>query len=153
MLAQGAEFTVTGIDHIVLRVRELSRAVSFYRDVLGCAVERDQPELGLTQLRAGRSLIDLVSAVGPLGRRLAAQESAGPDDEDPDLAPAPPGPNLEHFCLSLMPFEESALYAHLAAFGVAAGEPAERYGAEGEGRSFYIEDPDGNRIELKGARV
>ena len=131
-------FAVKGIDHIVLRVRALPRALVFYRDVLGCSVEREQPELGLTQLRAGRSLIDLVTLDGPLGR-----------------APAPPGPggpNVEHFCLALAPFSEAELSAWLAAYGVEVIAPASRYGAEGEGRSFYIEDPDGNRIELKGAR-
>ncbi len=132
MLAHGPEFKVTGIDHIVLRVRDLKRALDFYRDVLGCTVEREQPELGLTQLRAGRSLIDLVTADGPLGRRVGAA-------------------NMEHFCLSVAPFEERALFEHLASHAVAAGEPAMRYGAQGEGRSFYVEDPDGNRLELKGA--
>lgn len=128
-------FAVQGIDHIVLRVRELPRALAFYRDVLGCVLEREQPELGLTQLRAGRSLIDLVTIDGPLG------------------AGEPPGAgrNVEHFCLTLAPFDEPRLIAWLAARGVAAGSPAPRYGAQGEGRSFYIEDPDGNHIELKGA--
>ena len=131
-------FAVTGIDHIVLRVRALPRALVFYRDVLGCSVERQQPELGLTQLRAGRSLIDLVTLDGPLGRSPAT--------------PGPGGPNLDHFCLGLAPFREADLSAWLAAYGVEVIAPASRYGAEGEGRSFYIEDPDGNRIELKGAR-
>ena len=129
-------FNIHCIDHIVLRVRELPRSLAFYCDVLGCTVERQQPELGLTQLRAGGSLIDLVSLDGPLG------------------AGEPPGAgrNLEHFCLTVAPFDETALTAWLGARGVAAGEPASRYGAEGEGRSFYIEDPDGNRVELKAAR-
>jgi len=131
-------FAVKGIDHIVLRVRALPRALVFYRDVLGCSVERQQPELGLTQLRAGRSLIDLVTLDGPLGRSPAT--------------PGPGGPNLDHFCLGLAPFREADLSAWLAAYGVEVIAPASRYGAEGEGRSFYIEDPDGNRIELKGAR-
>jgi catechol 2,3-dioxygenase-like lactoylglutathione lyase family enzyme len=131
-------FRISGIDHIVLRVRDVARAVEFYRDTLGCRVEREQHAQGLTQLRAGRSLIDLVTADGPLGQRT------------PGAAPA--GPNMEHFCLTLVPFDEGALRAHLAAHGIAAGEPALRYGAEGEGRSIYIEDPDGNRIELKGGR-
>ena len=61
------------------------------------------------------------------------------------------GPNLEHFCLAIVPFEEEALRRHLAAHGIDAGESALRYGAGGEGRSLYIEDPDGNRIELRGA--
>jgi catechol 2,3-dioxygenase-like lactoylglutathione lyase family enzyme len=132
----GPRFRIGGIDHIVLRVRDLERSLRFYRETLGCAVEREQRELGLTQLRAGRSLIDLVTADGPLGRREPAAGSAGA--------------NLEHFCLSIVPFEEGALQQYLAAHGVTAGEPAARYGAEGEGRSLYIEDPDGNRIELKG---
>ena len=128
-------FTVQGIDHIVLRVRQLQRSLAFYCEVLGCTIERQQPELGLTQLRAGHSLIDLVTLDGPLG--------AG--------APPGAGPNLEHFCLTIAPFAESALIAWLATRAVAVQEPGSRYGAQGEGRSFYIEDPDGNRVELKAA--
>ena len=129
-------FIIRGIDHIVLRVRDLPRSLAFYCDLLGCTVERQQPELGLTQLRAGSSLIDLVTLDGPLG------------------AGEPPGAgrNLEHFCLTVAPFDERTLSAWLSARGIVAGEPAYRYGAEGEGRSFYIEDPDGNRVELKAAR-
>lgn len=128
-------FTLAGLDHIVLRVRELPRALHFYRDVLGCTLERQQPELGLTQLRAGRSLIDLVTLEGPLG------------------AGEPPGPgrNVEHFCLTLSPFDPRPLTAWLRGRGVECDEPRSRYGAEGEGPSLYIVDPDGNRIELKGA--
>ncbi|MGO9802729.1 MAG: VOC family protein [Steroidobacteraceae bacterium] len=130
-------FRISGIDHIVLRVRDLPRALEFYCGALGCTVEREQPALGLTQLRAGRSLIDLVTADGPLGAREGAR--------------ATHGPNLEHFCLSIAPFEEPTLRKHLESHGVAAGESAARYGAEGEGPSLYLEDPEGNRIELKGA--
>ena len=130
-------FIIQGIDHIVLRVRELRRSLAFYCDLLGCTVERQQPQLGLTQLRAGSSLIDLVTLDGPLG------------------AGEPPGAgrNLEHFCLTIAPYDEQALTAWLAARGVEVGEAAMRYGAEGEGRSFYIQDPDGNRVELKGTRL
>jgi glyoxylase I family protein len=130
-------FRVRGIDHIVLRVRDLKRALEFYCGTLGCTVEREQPSLGLTQLRAGSSLIDLVTVDGPLGAREAADGAHGP--------------NLDHFCLAIVPFEERALRAHLTAHGIAAGEAAVRYGAGGEGPSIYLEDPEGNRIELKGA--
>ena len=129
-------FAVLGLDHIVLRVRELPRALRFYRDVLGCDVEREQPELGLTQLRAGRSLIDLVTLDGPLGR-----------GEPPGA-----GRNVEHFCLSVVPFDEPRLLAWFTAHGVPPAAPESRYGAEGQGRSFYVEDPDGNRVEIKAAR-
>ena len=81
--------------------------LAFYREVLGCALEREQPELGLTQLRAGRSLIDLVRIDGPLGGRR----------------PPGPGRNVEHFCLTLTPFEEAQLIAWLGARGVAVHEP------------------------------
>ena len=148
MLTQGAfvpatthmperPFIIHGIDHIVLRVRQLPRSLAFYCDLLGCTIEREQPRLGLTQLRAGSSLIDLVTLDGPLG------------------AGEPPGAgrNLEHFCLRIAPFDEPALIAWLTARGVEVGESAIRYGAEGEGRSLYIEDPDGNRVELKAARA
>ena len=130
-------FAVREIDHIVLRVRHLQRSLAFYCEVLGCTVEREQPALGLTQLRAGRSLIDLVTLDGPLG------------------AGEPPGAgrNLEHFCVTIVPYEESALVSWLTSRGVPVREPASRYGAEGEGRSFYIEDPDGNHVELKGSRA
>ena len=131
----GAPFSIGGIDHIVLRVRDLAPVLAFYRDVLGCAIEREQPELGLTQLRAGYSLIDLVTIDGPLG----------------GAATGPAGPNLDHFCLTLTPYDEARLGAWFAAHHVVADSPASRYGAGGEGRSFYIEDPEGNRIELKGA--
>jgi catechol 2,3-dioxygenase-like lactoylglutathione lyase family enzyme len=130
-------FSISGIDHVVLRVRDLSRALEFYRGALGCTVEREQPALGFTQLRAGASLIDLVTTNGPLGGRRPA---------------AADGPNMEHFCLAIVPFDEQALRAHLAAHGIEAGEGAVRYGAQGEGRSIYIEDPDGNRVELKSGR-
>ena len=129
-------FAVQAIDHIVLRVRDLPQMLEFYSGVLGCALERQQSELGLTQLRAGRSLIDLVTLDGPLG------------------AGAPPGAgrNLEHFCLTVAPYEEAAVMAWLRARGVVVQEPGARYGAQGEGRSFFVCDPEGNRIELKGAR-
>jgi glyoxylase I family protein len=128
-------FALRGLDHIVLRVRELPSTLYFYREVLGCALEREQPQLGLTQLRAGASLIDLVTLSGPLG------------------AGEPPGPgrNVEHFCLTLAPFDERALMEWLRAHGVATEAPQPRYGAEGEGPSLYITDPEGNRIELKAA--
>jgi glyoxylase I family protein len=128
-------FVLQGIDHIVLRVRELTRSLRFYCDVLGCPLERQQPDLGLTQLRAGHSLIDLVTLDGPLG----AGEPPGA------------GPNVEHFCLTISPFDPARLAAWLHAHGVATEEPRSRYGASGEGLSLYIADPDGNRIELKDA--
>jgi catechol 2,3-dioxygenase-like lactoylglutathione lyase family enzyme len=128
---------VRGLDHLVLRVRGLDAMLHFYVDVLGCAVERRLDALGLVQLRAGRSLIDLVPVDGELGRAGGA-------------APGAEGRNLDHFCLEVEPFDEAALRAHLASHGVAAGETARRYGATGFGPSIYLRDPEGNTVELKG---
>jgi glyoxylase I family protein len=125
------------IDHLVLRVRDLRAMLDFYCKALGCMIERKQDEIGLVQLRAGRSLIDLIPVDGPLGRAGGAP-------------PGAEGRNLDHLCLRVEPFDEQALRAHLAAHGVAAGETASRYGAEGPGPSIYIVDPEGNTIELKG---
>ncbi|GIK97465.1 MAG: lactoylglutathione lyase [Alphaproteobacteria bacterium] len=132
---------VREIDHLVLRVRDEPRMTRFYQEVLGCRVERRQDGIGLVQLRAGRSLIDLVPVDGKLGR-------AGGAAPEPDLAAG--GRNLDHLCLRVDPFDEAAIRAHLAAHGVAAGETASRYGAEGEGPSIYLDDPEGNTVELKG---
>ncbi len=122
-------FAIKGLDHVVLRVADLDRAVRFYCEVLGCREERRLESIGLVQLRAGASLIDLVPAGG---------------------APEVAGGNMDHFALRIEPFDETALRAHLAAHGVDVGEVATRYGAEGSGPSLYIQDPDGNTVELKG---
>ena len=126
-----------GLDHLVLRVVDLDAMLRFYVDTLGCSVERRQDEIGLVQLRAGRSLIDLVPVAGKLGRMGGA-------------APGTEGRNLDHFCLRVEPFDEAAIRAHLAAQGVDAGPVESRYGAEGEGPSLYVADPEGNVVELKG---
>lgn len=125
------------IDHVVLRVADLPAMLGFYRDVLGCAVERDRRDIGLVQLRAGRSLIDLVPVDGPLGAAGGA-------------APGAEGRNLDHFCLRVESFDEDAIRRHLAAHGIEAGPTALRFGAEGEGPSIYVVDPEGNVVELKG---
>ena len=130
-------FQMTGLDHIVLRVADLPRILAFYERVIGCTIEREQPEIGLTQLRAGRSLIDLVTLDGMLGQR----GGAGPGRD---------GRNLDHFALAVVPFDEPAIRAHLTAHGVEVIEAGPRYGAEGEGPSVYVKDPEGNVVELKG---
>ena len=125
------------LDHIVLRVVDLDRMLRFYCDALGCAVERRQIEMGLVQLRAGRSMIDLVPVEGRLGRAGGA-------------APGPEGRNLDHFCLRVEPFDEALIRAHLASHGYSAGPLEQRIGAEGAGPSMYVTDPEGNVVELKG---
>ncbi|MBD3648790.1 MAG: VOC family protein [Pseudomonadales bacterium] len=129
-------FDLVGIDHIVLRVRNLEKSIDFYSRVLGCGLERELPDIGLYQLRAGAQLIDLV----PLGSEL------GGDGE-----PLPAHRNQDHFCLLIRPFDVEHLQRYLDQEGIDSGEVAERYGAGGYGPSLYVRDPDGNTIELKGA--
>jgi glyoxylase I family protein len=125
------------IDHVVLRVRDPERMQRFYCEVLGCTVERVQAGIGLVQLRAGRSLIDLVDVAGQLGRMGGA-------------APGREGRNMDHVCLRVDPFDAAAIAAFLRAQGIDPGEVAPRFGAEGSGPSLYLADPEGNTVELKG---
>jgi catechol 2,3-dioxygenase-like lactoylglutathione lyase family enzyme len=128
---------IRDIDHVVLRVVDLDRMLAFYRDALGCPIEKRQDDIGLIQLRAGQSLIDLVPLSGKLGKAGGA-------------APGAQGRNLDHFCLRVDPFDEAAIRAELAAHGIEAGPLESRYGAQGTGPSLYLNDPEGNVVELNG---
>lgn len=125
------------IDHIVLRTDRYRELIDFYCDVLGCTLEREtSDEVGLTQLRAGDSLIDIVNVVGELGK------AGGP-------SPNEKGNNVDHFCLQIEPVGEEALQAYLRENGVAVEEYQDRYGAQGLGRSIYLKDIAGNTVELR----
>ena len=130
-------FTIKVIDHVVISVVNLDNAISFYGNVLGCAVERVREDLGLVHMRAGATLIDLISVEGKLGRMSSS-------------APAQSARNMDHLCLRIEPFDEDALRAHLSAHCVEAGEVQSNYGSEGDGPSLYVSDPEGNVVELKG---
>ncbi|MDQ3288442.1 MAG: VOC family protein [Pseudomonadota bacterium] len=130
-------FDLLQLDHVVLRVRDLPAMQAFYCDVLGCTVERRQEPIGLVQLRAGQSLIDLVDAGGEIGRKGGR-------------APDADGHNMDHLCLRVHPFNRQVLLGYLQAHGVRIGEFGSRYGADGEGPSQYLFDPEGNLVELKG---
>jgi glyoxylase I family protein len=122
-------FAVAELDHVVVRCRDQARSLDFYARILGCVEERRIAAIGLVQLRAGQSMVDLV-----------------PADPPPDFAQR----NVDHFCLGVRTADMAALAAFLRAEGVAVlGEPAERYGARGNGLSVYVTDPDGNIVELK----
>lgn len=130
-------FRLRQLDHVVLRALDPAALEDFYCSVLGCTVERRQEAIGLVQLRAGASLIDLVGIDSRLGRLGGA-------------APGAEGHNVDHICLAVEGYDEAAIRAHLEAHGVRIGEAGSRYGAEGEGPSLYLYDPQGNMIELKG---
>src|SRR5579863_6014939 len=133
----GVPFRIAAIDHVVLRIAELARSIAFYVDGLGCTLEKVQDDIGLVQLRAGASLIDLVPLDGSLGRAGGA-------------APGKEGRNVDHFALDIAPFDEAAIRNHLQSRDIVAGDARRRYGARGYGPSIYLTDPDGNVVELKG---
>jgi glyoxylase I family protein len=130
--------SLVGLDHLVIRAHDPEGLVRFYCEVLGCRIDKRQPELGLVQLRAGASLIDILDVASEMGRA----KGGGPDPQR--------GANMDHLCLRVQPFDGEAIRAHLAAHGCAPGAVVERYGAEGTGPSLYLDDPEGNMVELKG---
>jgi len=129
--------TIHGIDHVVLRVRDIDAMRRFYCEVLGATHVAYRPEFGMSHLRIGASLIDLVEVNGPQGKAGGA-------------APGLEGRNMDHFCLRVEPFDQDAIVAHLKRHCVAVGEIRTRFGAEGNGVSIYLADPEGNTVELKG---
>ena len=128
---------IKGLDHVVLRVADLEKSMAFYCDVLGCHEVRRRPENGLYQFKAGISMVDLLTLDSPGGRR----GGAGPGKE---------GRNMAHFCFNLTEYDEDAIRAHLAAHGIEVTKSGNRFGAEGTGPSLYMDDPDGNEVEIKG---
>src|SRR6185312_5642978 len=96
------------IDHVVLHAIDMETMRSFYYALLGCREERRQDEIGLLQLRAGASLIDLVAIDSKLGRHGGA-------------APGVEGHNMDHLCLRVENYDEPAILAHLKAHGVRIG--------------------------------
>ena len=126
--AAQAALRVKGLDHVVLRVADMDRAIAFYEQVLGLHIERRLESIGLVQLRAGAAMIDLV-----------------PRAEDEDE-----GRNMDHFAVQIEAMDVPALTAHLKRHRIDPGEVRRRYGAQGYGSSIYITDPDGNTVELKG---
>ena len=127
---------IRAIDHVVFRVVDLEKVARFYIDVLGATWEKTQEEIGLYQLRVGSALVDLVPVHGKLG----AMGGAPPGSE---------GRNVDHVCFRVLPWDGDAVLAHLRKHGI-EGEIVTRYGAEGDGPSIYLTDPEGNVLELKG---
>jgi len=133
-------FQIRDIDHVVLRVSDLERMIGFYCEVLGCTVHWRRPDLGLVHLRAGNVMIDLVPVDGQLGSKGGAAPGAG-------------GRNMDHFCVRVAPFEVEDIVQHLRAHDARVGEIRPRFGADGEGVSIYVYDPEDNLVELKGTKA
>lgn len=129
--------TVTGLDHLVLRVRDLDRSIGFYRDVLGLPIECLEEYRAGTRpfisARAGGQLIDLVPDPG----------------YDPEAGMRSGG--FMHLCVRVAGGLERDVLPRVRALGVDVVEdaPMIRLGATGYGASIYVRDPDGYVVELK----
>ena len=129
MAKQEAPFTVAELDHVVLRCCDQPQMIAFYTGILGLHEERRVDQIGLIQLRAGASIVDLVPAAEPRNKA---------------------GANVDHFCLGIETRDLDTTVTYLKQCGVEVlGDPAMRYGARGTGLSIYIHDPEGNVVELK----
>ena len=122
--------SIRNLDHVVVRVSDVDRSLAVYCNILGCSEERRVERIGLVQLRAGSCMIDLIDAK--------------------DNSPSVGAENMDHFAVRLDSFNEPEIRSFLTEHGIASGEATSRYGAEGDGPAIYIEDPDGNKVELKG---
>ena len=135
-MADGNPIQPIGVDHVVFLVADMARALAFYEDVLNCRPGFSYPDLGMEQVWFGNALIVLWDTGHP--------GAAGA------VPPVSGGRNVDHVCLACGPFDHQTLRAHLAASGVKIEREAMHGGARGMGASFYVRDPDGNKIEIKG---
>lgn len=119
---------IEGHDHVVLNVADPERSLAWYRDKLGLAPERE------AEWRAGEAPF--------LSMRLNA-------DTVIDLFVADrTGTNMDHFSMRVSPDTDLVAVAESGAFEVLAG-PMEIWGSRGMGLGLYVQDPDGNTVELK----
>jgi len=119
--------TVSNLDHLVLRCADVERTLAWYCDVLGLQAERAE------EWRAGKVFFPSV--------RIDEHTIV-------DLLAAPRGgENVDHFCIVIEPTDLDALAAS-GTFDVVSG-PGPRWGAQGDGTSLYVLDPEGNVVELR----
>lgn len=118
---------VVALDHLVLNVADVERAIGWYVDELGLEPVR------LDEFRRGEVFFP------------SARIDEGTIIDF--LATEPTGSNVDHLCLVIEATDLDALVAS-GRFDVARG-PSEVFGARGMGRSVYVRDPDGNLVELR----
>jgi len=121
----------TGLDHVGLKVPDMDRSLRFYQ------------ALGLTVLRTSEPNAEgLRSAVVQAGSQELNLFARA------DFVPAGPesAVGVDHFCLVMEATSIDDLVAHLrqARIDIVKG-PVERR----DGRSVFVHDPDGVRVELR----
>jgi glyoxylase I family protein len=132
--------TITALDHIVLNVRDIERALTFYIDVLGLKPER------LDQFNAGEVGFPSVRINSATIIDLFPRQDAGAGEK----AAAIREPNLNHFCMVIGHEDFADIVEYLKEKRVEVHHgPVSRWGARGTATSVYFHDPDGNEIELR----
>lgn len=120
---------LSGLDHLVITVTDISRAVDFYSRVLGLEVRyRD------------RERVDLM--LDDVALRLHWTAT----DIEPRAATPTPG-SLDICLRSLLPLDEVRRHLDALDIEVELG-PVTRQGATGLIESLYLRDPDGNLLEI-----
>ncbi|HZV77505.1 MAG TPA: VOC family protein [Candidatus Babeliales bacterium] len=134
MRAAPPPFRIDGIEHVLLLVSGMDKALDFYQDALGARLESQFPKYAMAELRVGASHLDLVDILAPEGA-WAAPPVAG-------------GRNVDHIALRVGKCEETAFRRHLAAQAVEIVEERANEEPAGKSLSLYVRDPSGNTIEL-----
>lgn len=127
---------IAGFDHLSLTCRRAKATQKFYEDVLGFRVTTRLPQYGMTQMKAGKAEIVIVDA--------ASKEGSWAN------SPRGNGENVHHYCLRLKSFDEASLRALLKNNAIEIEEEAHEHTPAGAERAFYVRDPEGNCIELRG---
>ena len=128
--------TITEMDHIVLRVKDVEESLRFYSELLGLPVERvEQWRAGEVRFPSVRINADTIIDLFASDQETISKEGAR---------------NQDHYCMVIEPTDMEALKAGFEALGVGiqAG-PGKRWGSHGDGISLYIYDPDNNVVELR----
>ena len=122
-----SRFTVSGIDHVVLCVRDVAATCAFYERVLSMESREERP--GKWSLHFGHHKISLQDAFAAPG---IAKDTV---------------PGSGNFCL-ISDTPVAAWREHLAREVVEVIDNGVRAGATGPIDSLYFKDPDGNLVEL-----
>ena len=136
-MAAAPDFQIVDLDHIVLRVKDVERAIAFYTGTLGLEPHRvDEFRAGEVPFPCARvndhPIIDLLP---------------WPDEE-----PVGDGTrNLDHFCMAVTGVDMVVFADYLQSGGVTvhSDRAGRRSGAQGMADSIYIKDTEGNTIELR----
>ncbi|MER7703347.1 VOC family protein [Kitasatospora sp. NPDC097605] len=118
---------VKAFDHLVLNVRDIERSLEFYSGLLGLEPVR------VDEWRAGKAPFPSIRITPETIIDLTARPRGGS--------------NVDHICLTVDPLDWQEVIA-AGTFTVLEG-PVTRYGARGDATSLYVQDPDGNTVELR----